>query len=170
MSNNDDDLSSLRAAIDAFAADFASFVDMSHITERSVAHIDRQTIEQLLTRVDEFAQLVTLVHSDAAQSGALLPTLAAHTVALEQTFASVDAATTLVAHAAAQLRLLDERVSRAERDLTAITLDPRNVVSARRRTAAIVHGVGIGARDDDAQLLARPGFLSGHAVFARQTQ
>jgi hypothetical protein len=139
MNNNDDDLSSLRAAIDAFAADFASFVDMSHITERSVAHIDRQTIEQLLTRIDEFAQLVTLVHSDAAQSGALLPTLAAHAVALE-------------------------------RDLTAISLDPRNVVSARRRTAAIVHGVGIGARDDDAQLLARPGFLSGHAVFARQKQ
>ena len=126
--------------------------------------------EQLPTRVDEFAQLVTLVHNDAAHSGALLPALAAHAAALERTYASIDAATTLVAHAAAQLRVLEERVGRAERDLTAITLDPRNVVSARRRAGAVAHGIGAGARDDNAELLVRPAFLSGHPIFSRHSE
>lgn len=134
-----------------------------------VAHIEAHTVEQLLTRVDEFAQLVSLAHTDAAHTGAVLPALAAHAATLAHTFASIDAAASLVAHAAAQLRLLDERVARAERDLTAIALDPRNVVSAKRRAAAVAHGLGGGARDDvSAQLLAPPGFLSDHPVFARR--
>lgn len=133
-----------------------------------VSHIESQTIEQLLTRIDEFGKLVSLLQADAQHRRALLPLLATHTAALEHTFASIDAASNLVALAVSHLRTLDERVSRAERDLTAISLDPRNVVSAKRRAAAIAHGLGVGARDDTATLLVPPAFLSSHPVFDRQ--
>merc|ERR1712000_553406 len=162
------DPKTLSIALDSFCQDFATFLDQSHLVDPNVKHIEQYTIESLLTRIDEFARLVNLVSNDASRTRELLPPLLEKTSDLEKTFASIDAASSLVDDALMRIKELEDRVSKAERELTSRAYDPRNVVSSRRKATAIGAGLGSGARDDAGKLLMVRGQLSSHPVFDKK--
>lgn len=85
-----------------------------------------------MTRIDEFKRLVSLVAVDTSRARDFLPTLAKQATELDHVFASIDAGSAVVERGMALAKELEERVSKVERDLTTRSLDPRNVMSARR--------------------------------------